>query len=230
MNAAPEGLEAYADRLRDELGASEAEAYAAVNDDGLFALVEVWPSQAQYAEHWASAVANPKEDWLLGQLHDAANDMSPSEFYMVEPFGPGAAWTATAIGAQKSAIVWPGRGAVRVVLQIGLTDSAQLRANLVADQMLTRREPGCLQYQWLRSVDVAEHFLLLELWENQFVYDKHWSLRTKTGSAGGEMPMVERKRGTGGIEFYRQQEFTHLYDRWLPADVRSWSETVVWGS
>lgn len=217
----------YAEQLRDTVGVEEAEAYAAL-DDGHLALVETWKSQGGYSEHWARSIAHPAENWLLGRIQNHAAEVRPSEFYMLEPFLGGSAWTASALADSTPAIVWPARGGVRVVCQIGMTDSAELRSGLIADQELTRREPGCLQYQWFQSLDVKEYFLLLELWENQSIYDKHWQLRNKTGSASGEMPIVERRRGTSGVEFYRHQPFVHLYDRWLPTDADAWSETVAW--
>jgi quinol monooxygenase YgiN len=224
-----EEFAAYARSVRGVDGATEAEAYADIDGDATIAYVELWCDEKAYADHWSKAPGDSVLDDLLRQ-RVARLGAKPAEFYPYQLFQLDRAWIADDRKEWRPAIVWAADGGVRVALQLGLRPSDELRHRLVIDQQKTRLEPGCLEYRWFQGVDVPEHFLLLELWESQFIYDNHWNLRLKVGSNEPPLPMTERERGAMGIEFYRQRQFIHLYDRWLPSEPTRWSETIVWPS
>ena len=213
--------------VRGQSGAVEAEAYLSLDDRARVALVELWEDEAAYARYWSTVRTATASHPVL--VEDTRGDgRASSEFYSHRPFDLDRIWIASGLPESRSTIVWPARDGVRIVLQLSLQSSTELRERLGEDQATTRREPGCLQYEWFQGLDEPSHFVLLELWENQFIYDNHWHLRLKTPPPAQHLPVVERSRGQNGIEFYRHQPFQHLYDRWLPVDPHRWSETVVW--
>ncbi len=217
--------------VRARPGVREAEAYAALDGSGRLAVVELWDDEAAFDSHVRDARVATTDAVLLAR-HAAGVAATPAEIYRHQPFRNDRVWVAGESapddGAAPPAIAWPARGAVRIVLQLCLVATDELVAALADDEAATRLEPGCRQYGWFRSVETPGHVLLLELWDDQQTYDHHWHLRLKTGPQAIPMTFAERTRGSNGIEFYRHQPFTFLYDRWLPADQQQWSETVVW--
>ena len=201
----------------------DAEAFVSI-DGSRAVILERWPDEKTYAEHWSQAARELGSHAVLG-----GRAPRPSEFYRYEPFRLDRVWFASSLPEPRRSIVWPSQGAVRVLVQLALADSSTLHEQLIADESTTRPEPGCEQYEWLRGVESTNHFLLVELWQSQFLYDNHWHLRLATEPAP-PLPRVDRDRGANGIEFYRHQPFRHLHDRWLPLDPSRWSETVVWPS
>lgn len=124
---------------------------------------------------------------------------------------------------------WPAISPVRILVTASLADIDELAPALKVEIAQTRREPGCVEYAFYRSVEFPAHLAVLELWQDQGVYDAHWQLRMKTGRAGaGGGENAPREHGSNGFEFYRQQTFMHLYDRWLPTAEINWSETIAW--
>lgn len=213
-------LASEAATLRGLDGCREAEAYRGLRDPEQVAVVQLWEDEGAYAAH---LVAGPTT--LPVEL--AARDEARTEIYPQEYFAPvDGVWTAESQQGERR-IVWPARGAVRIVIQTCLADTAAERPALVANELETRREPGCSEFAWMSSVEVPGQVLLLETWASQRLYDEHWVLRRRTGSAPARQ-RGERSHGTDGAEFYRQQEFRLLYDRWLPAEPSTASTTVLW--
>ncbi len=217
-------------RVRAEAGANEVEVYRSIDCSSRLAVLERWADEAAFAAH-VDAARRAETDAVLVHRRDAGVAAIPSEIYVHQTFRSDRIWLAGETGdavSRASAVAWPARGAVRIVLQLCLVTTDALLGALRADQEATRLEPGCRQYEWVQSAETPEHVALLELWDDQQVYDHHWHLRLKTGPQAIDMNFAERTRGANGIEFYRHQPFTYLYDRWLPADQAQWSETVVW--
>lgn len=228
---------AYAKASREFAGVVESEAFVALDGPDRIALVQLWESQQSFSTFWNDVVKNTKDGNFVFSQIGKALPVDGTEFYIQQAFIPARIWKSTEFAEVEPAIIWPANGGVRVVVQMASPDPSGARAGFEVDQELTRRESGCGEYNWMQSTEFEQDFLLLETWESQFIYDNHWNMRIKTreraagGADGGNPPpRAERGHGAGGIEFYRQQVFHHLYDRWLPTDPAKWSETVIWSS
>lgn len=225
--SADERLAAEAGATRDLPGCREAEAYRSLGSPDEVAVVQLWEDEAAH-DAYAAAVAVGTRTALPADL--AAGDEARTEAYAHEYATPvEGVWTATSQGAGRR-IAWPARGPVRIVIQSCFADTAAETPGLLANERETQREPGCLEFRWMRGVEDPRHILLLELWASQRIYDQHWILRRRTAGSGPARQRAERAHGTSGAEFYRQQEFRLLYGRWLPRDEDAWSTTVDWPS
>lgn len=230
--ARAEDLVEYAGWTRAQAGCVEAEAYrrTTANDRGL--LVEAWSDEAAYTAFWREVLAGNGPALLRDA---AAADDSPSEIYARRTFHKERGWVDDALPEGGSVIAWPGRGGVRVLIVTSVADPEAALAGFGADEAATRREPGCVEYDWCQSLEDPHHFCLAELWASQPIYDAHWQLRLKVaesrearGTQSARRAPGRRSLGSNSVEFYRHAPFHHHYDRWLPADVTAWSETVSW--
>ncbi|WP_244931381.1 antibiotic biosynthesis monooxygenase [Nocardioides sp. W7] len=218
-------LAAEAVAARSLPGCREAEAYRSLSSPDQVAVVQLWEDEDAH-DAYAAAVADGAVASLPAEL--ASRDEAGTEAYAHEYAAPvEGVWTAASQSAGRR-IVWPARGAVRIVIQSCFADPDAEAPGLLANEAETRREPGCLEFAWMRGVEDPRHILLLELWESQRIYDQHWLLRRRSGSGGPARVRAERTFGSNGAEFYRQQEFRLLYDRWLPRAEDAWSTTVDW--
>jgi quinol monooxygenase YgiN len=227
----PSEAAGYAQRLRERPGCLEAECYRGIGDQDETFLVSLWADQRDHDRYWTQVLADSggdPADLVYASVRPDAPEPAPAEFYTHARFRLDRVWVAERFAGDPPKIFWPAAGPVRIIIQSSFADPEGALPALVADELATRREPGCLQYLRAQSVEYPEHFLLLELWRDQAVYDAHWQLRLKTGSGGRKAEPAPRRLGENGLEFYRHQPFRHLYDRWLPADVSRWSETIVW--
>ena len=225
--SADERLATESAAARTVPGCLEADVYRSLDDPAEIAAVELWQDEAAYGAHMA-ALADGSRTSLLVEL--AARDEARTEAYAHEYAAlVDGVWT-TSSRTPGGPIAWPARGAVRIVIQSCFADVDAEAPGLLANERETRREPGCEEFTWMRGVEDTRHILLLELWGSQRLYDQHWTLRRRTGSAGAARIRAERSHGTGGAEFYRQEELRLLYDRWLPRDPQAWSTTVDWSA
>lgn len=224
-DAADERLAAEDSALRELPGCLQAESYRSLRSPAAVAVLRLWEDEAAH-DAYAAAVADGTVASLAAEL--AGRDEASGEAYRHEYFAPvDGVWTAESQGAGRR-IVWPAGEAVRILIQTCFPDTEREAPALLANEHETLREPGCLEFTWMRGVEDQRHILLLELWASQRLYDQHWVLRQRTASGGQASRRIERTRGSNGLEFYRHQEFRLLYGRWLPADERSWSTTVDW--
>ena len=228
-------LVAYAAGARSQDGCLEAEPYRPITGNGHALLVERWADESAFSRFWRGAPEGRPGPALLRAAVSAAA-AAPSEIYVRRTFSKQRGWADDAL-PDGSVIAWPGRGPVRVLVVTSVVDPAAARAGFGTDEAATRREPGCQGYDWCRSLVDPHHFCLAELWESQPIYDAHWLLRLKVAEAAQARGATPQRRvpgprslGENGVEFYRHQPFRHHYDRWLPADVAAWSETVSWGA
>jgi quinol monooxygenase YgiN len=216
-------LVGYAKQTRDEVGCLEAECFTGLTGEPITAVAELWEGETAYARAWGSALQSRRAGLLFG------HGRPESEFYQHRYFHPDdGAWVGDGQAASGDKIFWPAAGPVRVVIQTSMPDVDAFAPGLQANAAETRREPGCVAFEWCRSAESEHHVLLLELWESQALYDAHWALRLRTSPPGPPPSPAPREHGTNGTEFYRYQPFTHLYDRWLPADPSRWSAAVIW--
>lgn len=218
-------LIADAQAARGMRGCLEAEAYRGVRNPEDVAVIQLWADEASHDAH-AAAVAARVVPSLAVELAEC--DRAVTEAYAHEYSTPvDGVWTAASRG-EGHRIVWPARGPVRIIIQSCFADPDTEAPGLVVNEQETRREPGCLEFAWMRGVEHRTHILLTELWSSQRIYDQHWALRRSTGSSGPARQRAERALGRNGAEFYRHQDFRLLYGRWLPRDAEAWSTTVEW--
>ena len=222
--------------VRDEPGCASAEAYASlVAGEDFYALTMVWQDEAAYDAFWSRALAGSYPT-LLGLVAGAAgddplDDRAATEFYRQEAFAVrGGRWVPEAADETARRIFWPAAGPVRIIIQYAVDGSDAMYAAIDAEVAETRREEGCLEYAWLENVELPDHLLLLELWADQVVYDRHDALRGATAEFRGPTlrTPIEPTRGPVSREFYRHQEFRHHYDRWMPEDPAAYAQAVVW--
>jgi quinol monooxygenase YgiN len=220
-------LSQHAADLRAVDGVIEADAYRHITDPAQAAVVELWESQAAFAVHWREVLAGRRS----GPLHTGTGPAfaDSTEFYERQSFFPqDGAWTSMSYAEQAPVVMWPARGPVRILAQLAVPAPEQAVPAFRLDAEATLCEPGCAQYGWFQGTEHEQDMLLLELWDDQILYDRHWNLRIRTGNATDKAPEGARGGGACGIEFYRHQPFIHLYDRWLPSDAAERSDTVVW--
>lgn len=217
-------LISYAKQARDEPGCLESECYRGLAGEPVTALIELWEDESAYARSWGSAVRTGRADLLLGHGHRPESEFYPQQYFQPD----NGAWVADGQARDAGRIFWPAAGPVRLAIQTAMPDVDAIAPGLQANAAETRREPGCVAFEWLRGAEFDHHALLLELWQSQAVYDAHWALRLKTSPPGPPPPPAQRLHGTNGTEIYRHHLFTHLYDRWLPADPARWSAAVIW--
>ncbi len=217
-----ERLVEYATITRKLGAVEESEVYVSIGGDTHSCLVELWEDENALTEHW-----NDNAELLLQPRN--VRDAPRVEFYRQQYFGlASGTWVPEGAGESEGLVHWPARGAVRVIAQGSEGDPEAAQDFLLADVDSTRREIGCIEYTRYSGVEHPQHQLLLELWENQRVYDAHWNLRTLTFKGGDGPNFVPRAYGTNGIEFYRASVFEHHYGRWLPSQAEERSIAIAW--
>lgn len=98
---------------------------------------------------------------------------------------------------------------IRVVVNTHVAESAvpEMIAYWNEKSRLCEAEEGNLQYEVFRSLSRPENFALLELWQDQATYDRHWAAELTRPKPTPEKG--ERRHGRDGVEFY----FEHCYYR-----------------
>lgn len=218
-------LDSYATSTRESGVAIESEVYVRIDGTSGGCLVELWESETTLVDHWAAL-----EGETAGAVLSVGGSGTVTELYSHCYFDlqDGTTWTPVGSTPSSRLIHWPARDEVRVVAQGSVQDPEQIIPFLMKDMADTQREYGCVEYSWFRGSEHPEHQLLLELWQDQRLYDNHWALRGLTRQEG-EGPMhAPRAHGTNGIEFYRRNRVELQYGRWLPADPQKWSTTISW--
>lgn len=221
------GLAAEVARLRDEPGCVSAELYATLAaGEEQHALTLLFDTEEQYWSAW---------DRLLRGAHpallDAVRSAPVSEFYDRTPFAlRSGTWVPEAADEAARRIFWPARGEVRIIITNAVEASPAMYGKIRAEIAETRREQGCVSYAWYESTDLTGHLMLLEVWADQVVYDRHWALRVATAPYVGDnlRRPAEPLRGLASREFYRRQQFRAHYDRWLPADASAHATAITY--
>lgn len=224
--ASPQDLTGEIARMRSEPGCVTAELYRMLEPVRLpdHALTSLWADEAAFWAFWEKLLsgAYPALAGLLG------GDDAATEFYARTPFKlEDGVWIPEEPTGQRR-IYWPARGAVRIIIETAVTASDAMYAKIAEEVAETRREDGCETYAWFENVELAGHLLLLELWSDQVIYDRHWHLRLVSADFRGDTLRypASPQRGLVTREFYRQQTFRHYYDRWLPTDPAAAATTV----
>ncbi|GAA0717043.1 hypothetical protein Drose_16730 [Dactylosporangium roseum] len=178
----------------------EVEATSFVSASGFTLVLELWPTETGYAEHSFSAFESGQPFW---QDH-----AQPSELYPLTRFTrTDGVWHP--IEEPDHRIGWGNSRPVRVLYAF----SAPAESDFANDiqTLETLREPGCEQFEYFVSVEDPARHLLLELWGDQYLYDRHWDLRLRTGT-----PPTTTLHPTDTVEFYRFAQFDCSYGWWHP--------------
>jgi quinol monooxygenase YgiN len=211
--------------VRAHDGCRQADAYRGLEDPLRVAVVETWESVFDHGEHWQSRF--PGEGGPTPVHGVETRTAEPSEFYLLEPFMPAGGWAPVAHAGRTARVQFPAGNGVRVIGTMTVTNIDEWRTTALEQAAESRREPGCLQFESFLGIEDPRMLLDLELFgPPQQVYDAHWSLRLRTGAS--QWGVQRAMAGPPSIEFYRHEQFVHLYDRWVPLDVARWSEQVVW--
>lgn len=213
--------------LRDVPGCVSAEVYASMIGDDHTALTMVFERESDYWSAWSNA---PQ---AYADLHDVLtdDDLCVTEFSLVTSFGiADGVWAPADADRDARRIFWPARGEIRIAIQYAVEPNDEMRGLVRPEVIETRREPGCLQYDWMENVELPEHLLLLEIWSDQVIYDRHAQKRVDTAAFRGDSKRrrTEPQRGITSLEFTRRQTFQLQYDRWMPADVADYSASIHW--
>lgn len=217
-----EGLLVDVEKLRSRPGVLQAEAFRslATEDDDL-AVTLLFETE----EHFAQLITDLGE---FGSYRYLVVE-GETEAYAQRPYALiDGVWTPTDAGDEV--IVWPSAGPVSICIHGAYEPNEHMRALTAAEITETRREPGCVYYSWFENLELDDHLVLLEVWQDQQIYDAHWFGRMKTATYRGDSGRAPAamQRGEATREFYRQQSFQFHYGRLLPADPANYSETVRW--
>jgi quinol monooxygenase YgiN len=213
-------------RMRSEPGCVTAELYRMLEPAHVpdHALTSVWASEPDYWRFWEKVLKGsyPALNALLTDDEAATEFYARSAFKLIDGvWGP-----EDLVGERR--IFWPARGPVRIIIETAVEATDAMYAKIAAEMAETRREDGCQTYGWYENVELKGHLLLLEVWADQVQYDRHWHLRLASAAFVGDnlRRPATPQRGLVSREFYRQQQFRHHYDRWLPSDPMAAATTI----
>lgn len=139
-------------------------------------------------------------------------------------------WVPLGEASSSEVIMWPAAGPVSIVIQGAYEPNDSMRELTALEIAETRREPGCIHYAWYENIELPNHFMLLEVWADQRIYDLHWFGRQRSVELRGNSGRVaaEMSRGEASREFYRQQCFELQYGVFVPKCPENYSHTVRW--
>lgn len=212
-------------QVRAQPGCHQAEAYVSADGTSVV-IVELWSDTVSHGRYWCTADSgNPV-------LRALSQEQTTSEFYRHQDFVPGTKWTPASDDPSVTKIEWPAAGPVRIIVSGSSDNVGAMVEAVAADTDRTRREAGCMQFDWFHGIEFPTQFMLLELWRDQAIYDAHWQLRVASGAGGanggGTAPPPARHRDPGDFEFYRHETFRRVDGRWAPTDILRRSQTVIW--
>jgi quinol monooxygenase YgiN len=155
--AAVAALEQYRDTSSHEDGYIHVDVLEQVGRPGHFSIVETWRDQKAADAHGTSAPAK--------QLRDALQSIRVSD-YDQRPYKALAVAAATAIGNSQ---------AIHVVAHVDTIGGGQADAPGLLTRLAeaSRKERGCLRFDVLQHTMRANHFTVVEVWENQKALDAH---------------------------------------------------------
>lgn len=166
----------------------------------------------------------PKEPRQIGQ--------NGLEFYKRAAFGlEDGVWSMSDPAERAESVRWPSHaGEIRILIQVTSEPGAPDRD----DPVLTRTEPGCVQFESFRGIEYEENVATLETWASPQAYDCHWMqrllqmrARDATSEVARQAP-YPRRYGEMGFEWYALCYFTLMDDRWVPEDPKLRMSTVLW--
>jgi quinol monooxygenase YgiN len=151
-----EGFRRYRDTAAKEAGFVKAEVFEQVGWAGRFVIVETWKDQGSYDGHQAAA--------SMTQFRSALQPIRLS-IYDQRPY------RLVAGGASGAAA----RNAVHVISHVDIGGGGMVDAVAALKQLAdaSRKERGSLRFDVLQHAMRANHFTVIEVWENQQALDQH---------------------------------------------------------
>lgn len=155
--AAVAALKRYRDTSSREDGYVRVDVLEQVGRPGHFSIVETWRDQKAADAHGTSAPVK--------QLRDALQSIRVSD-YDQRSYKTLSVASATAIANSQ---------AIHVVAHVDTIPGGQADAPALLTRLAeaSRKERGCLQFDVLQHTMRANHFTVVEVWENQKALDAH---------------------------------------------------------
>jgi quinol monooxygenase YgiN len=153
--AAVASVKRYRDASRQENGYVRVELLEQVGRPGHFAIIEMWKDQPAFDAHDIAA--------SVKQFRDALQSIRLSGYDQ-------RLYKALTIAPSNDA---GNRRAVQVVAHVDTVGQADAPGLLKRLAEASRREPGCLRFDVLQHTMRANHFTVVEIWENQHALDAH---------------------------------------------------------
>jgi quinol monooxygenase YgiN len=109
-------------------------------------------------------------------------------------------------------------GAIRAVISFTAPSAeaaeAEMAARIERCKQTEAEEAGCLQFEVYRSAVHPEKFVLLEHWESEEAFDRHWRLNR----SGTKPPNPSTPGRTQTAEFYKRRVFAQVEGVWSAAE------------
>src|SRR5438093_5672231 len=150
-------LKQYRDTSRKEEGYARVELLEQIGRPGHFAIVEQWKDQQSFDVHGMAAHVKQVRD-ALQPIRLSDYDQRPYKTLTIAPATP--AGNSNAIHVVTHVDTIPG----------GQADAPGLLTRLA---QASRQEQGCLRFDVLQHTMRANHFTVMEIWENQKAFDAH---------------------------------------------------------
>jgi quinol monooxygenase YgiN len=98
-------------------------------------------------------------------------------------------------------------GQVRVVLNmhVAAENAAAFEAAWVSHAAACRAEPGAVQFEIFRSLSYPENYTLLELWEDEASFRRHFAKDHGRAARSTLVDLSPRRSGEDGFEIYHEQ-------------------------
>jgi quinol monooxygenase YgiN len=150
-------LKQYRDRSRHEDGCVRVDLLEQLGRPGHFSIVETWKDQRAADAHGMAAHVKQTRD-ALQSIRVSDYDQRPYKTLTVAP--------ATAMGSSQ---------AIHVVTHVDTIGGGQADAPGLLTRLAeaSRKERGCLRFDVLQHTMRANHFTVVEIWENQRALDAH---------------------------------------------------------
>jgi quinol monooxygenase YgiN len=115
---------------------------------------------------------------------------------------------------------------VRIVVQTERSGNLdeQIPALVARMKYVQATEPGCLQFEFFRSLDDPNRLVLIEHWASMEIYDEFlYRPQPRTATSGVPLPPPSNRQ----VEFYKMQVYDLIGGEWYPRDAE-YSRTVHW--
>jgi quinol monooxygenase YgiN len=155
--AAVAALKQYRETSRQEVGYVRVELLEQMGRPGHFAILETWKDQKAFDAHGMAVDVK--------QVRDALQSIRLSD-YDQRPYKTLTVGSATAVGNGQ---------AIHVVAHVDTVGGGQADAPGLLTRLAeaSRKEQGCLRFDILQHTMRANHFTVVEIWENQKALDAH---------------------------------------------------------
>ena len=147
----------YRDAVARESGVASLDVFEQIGRPGHFAVIEAWRDQAGFDAHQTAASLAALKD-ALQPIRISGYDQRPYKTLTVAP----------ARGAG-------GKNAVIVVSHVDIGGGGQVDVPAMLRRLAeaSRAEPGCLRFDVTQHTARANHFTVVEVWEDQQALDRH---------------------------------------------------------